>query len=194
MTPLFPIPEQSPSSVSLFWFPLLALVISAAAVVVGPLLSRRNTKDQLKQQRDALEKQGELSMRIARLDFKKSFVSASRQAWIDELRHTLSELVGITDFSAKKIVDRYQGGPDDNTDKDALLRELSVLRARIELLLNPEKREQDALVDRVAELTISFGSDDPNAVLETYPQAKQNLLNQAKVIFKTEWDKASHDE
>jgi hypothetical protein len=69
-------------------------------------------------------------------------------------------------------------------------RELSVLRVRIDLLLNPKEADHHNLMVRIDEMTTLFASPLTQSSLQEYAETEQDMLDRAKVVLKEEWDRA----
>jgi hypothetical protein len=134
---------------------LFSAAIALVAVVVGPWSGIRIAKIQI--------------------------VSASRQAWINDLRNQIVELNAISVDLAK---DEFTNAHIDQ--RMAALRAATQAKSRLELLLNPHEKEHDMLLQLAHELlSLSSNAASPTAIGEK----RSELLDQAKVVLKKEWNR-----
>ncbi|HEX8453499.1 MAG TPA: hypothetical protein VF647_15460 [Longimicrobium sp.] len=115
---------------------------------------------------------------------KEQKVSEFRQAWIDALRSELAELLG-------HINAMYQGEAiltDDPAGRWTRVREDYVGANKnissIRLRLNP--KESEDILKTLSDLETAFNSRKPLMHLDLV-QLEKNLLDQAKLLLKTEW-------
>lgn len=143
------------------FLPYASLAVAALAVVVGPFIQRAVAKQQL--------------------------LGPMRQAWINDLRKRISELVAISErlvFALQLVPDPYQ--------EYSRIGELVV---EIELSLNPREKEHNALVAELRTMSLC-ASNIAKAAREgkqlenqnSYSAAKDNVFNIAKQVFKAEWE------
>ncbi|MEB1609570.1 hypothetical protein VDQ74_06640 [Xanthomonas campestris pv. campestris] len=143
---------------------VIASIIAAAtalvAVVVSPFLAARTSKNQM--------------------------IGPMRQAWINDLRNTLSN------YSAHMSINRWYGAPsvqDAEPDRErkelddlARVKEAIRLREKLFLLLNPREDLHMALADVIQSAFDTYMAiEDTSAILVT-------LRQNAQVVLKTEWD------
>ncbi len=123
--------------------------------------------------------------------------SANRQAWINELRDTLSRLLHYL---------------PDETDDERHIKEAQdlgkELRAKVELLLNPSERDHRALMVLVrylyrfpsvltvdAETRRNLGLDIDGAELrnqDRFKERKSELIRLINAVLKREWEQVKH--
>src|SRR5688572_28614420 len=93
--------------------PVLSLVVAALAVVVGPLISWFIAKRQLASSPEVANKQ---------------IVAPMRQAWINNLRDLLAELIS-------SALHYYVAGSEERTDE--VYRRLTLIEHKVAMMLNP---------------------------------------------------------
>ncbi|NIJ87810.1 hypothetical protein FHR49_000558 [Xanthomonas campestris] len=143
---------------------VIASIIAAAtalvAVVASPFLAARTSKNQM--------------------------IGPMRQAWMNDLRDTLSN------YSAHLSINRWYGAPsaqDPEPDKErkeledlARVKEAIRLREKLFLLLNPREDLHMALAGLIQSAFDAYMAiDDTSEILVT-------LRKNAQVVLKTEWD------
>jgi hypothetical protein len=136
---------------------LIALA-SAAAAWGALLVHRRNATETVNAQ-----------VNIAARNSRATVVSANRQRWIDAIRDDIAEFIA----ARTRLVGAYA-----YDDKKEIISKLTMLRARVEMRLNPEEAEHLALL---AAMDLFRG--DPSS------QNDKNLRTQAGGIFKAEWER-----
>ena len=132
--------------------------------------SKKQIDRQLAANQQALTMQIESANHVADLTFRQNVLSGNRQAWINELRETISELIGLCDmlslfkkagdFGHIQSISKYVAkaelmlnpAPDQNGD---LIKALKKLNAMLLLIKASEKTYGDILplIEEVKELT-----------------------------------------
>ncbi|MGC2744072.1 MAG: hypothetical protein WA672_12840 [Candidatus Angelobacter sp.] len=149
--------HSSPST----FLPYASLAVAALAVVVGPFIQRAVAKQQL--------------------------LGPMRQAWINDLRKRISELVATCErlvFTSQFVPDKYQQ-----------YSRIAELIGEIELSLNPQEKEHNALVAELRTMSLCASNiakvEREGTQLEnqhSYSTAKNNVFNISKQVFKAEWE------
>lgn len=140
--------------------PILSLVVAALAVFVGPVISWYAAKRQLTS-----------SLAVA----NKQIVAPMRQAWINNLRDVLSELLS-------SALHYYVSGYEDRTDAE--YQRIELLNYKMKLMLNPKEDDHRRLEQLVDQMIGALSSGDS----EFEPSHKAALALSRKV-FKREWDR-----
>ncbi|WP_299065499.1 hypothetical protein [uncultured Polaribacter sp.] len=163
-----------------FLFPSLIAVFVGGLAFIATLIS---TKRQLKSNKDTLDKQTESSLKIAKLDFRKSVLSANRQTWINELRELISELISLINLN---LLD-----PSNIRIEDS--KRINFLIIKAEFMLNPIKDSE--YINSISNLKdvifdLSMGKIDYDN-----SQAKIDIVKQnTKTTLKTEWERVKNGE
>jgi hypothetical protein len=139
---------------------VLSLTIALAAVIVGPVVS----------------------LRIARAEIRATVLSANRQAWINILRDELSGYVAAVSEAALYLADSH---PNDYEVGRLLMKEVTKHRLRVLLLLNPAEEEHELLLGHVTSLmdAATVTGCDIDALVDP-------LVRQSRVVLKSEWNRA----
>lgn len=147
--------------------PILSLVVAGLAVFVGPFVSLHIGQKQI-----------ELSRRIA----SKQIVAPMRQAWINDLRDKLAELLS-------SALHYWNAGYEQRTDEE--YKRLGLLEEEINLRINPGEADHKDLVSAIREMLFALerGVDDSDRFSRAYERT--NALGQK--IFKTEWNRIKDD-
>lgn len=142
---------------------ILSLLIAALAVFVGPFISLNIARRQTKS-----------SLEIA----NKQIVAPMRQAWINNLRDDVAELMS-------SALHYFVAGFEDRSDKE--YQRLEHLEHKLRLMLNPEEDDHNALEDHVRTMIASLerGKQEDQLFIINYDAA----LKLSRVIFKREWDR-----
>lgn len=148
---------------------LWSMIIALAAVIVGPFVSFFIAKRTIQTQ-----------LLIAEQSVKADVLSSNRQDWINRLRDNVSEYLGMVVFLADK---------DIPTDKfEDLIGKCFVTRARILLMLNPDKPDHVLLSDLLGDLA-EFARKPFDIVNgRTWAEARQNTIDVTRRILKREWE------
>ena len=139
----------------------LSLIVAALAVVVGPMVSWAIAKRQIRSLLEVSSKQ---------------ITAPMRQAWINKLRELLAEFTSST-------LHYYIAGFEDRTDDE--YQRVTLLEARIQLMLNPNEKDHQRLVVLMRSMVdeIEKGGSDQ------FPRLHTELVALSQKILKSEWDR-----
>jgi hypothetical protein len=143
--------------------PLLSLIVAALAVFIGPMISWRIAKRQIASSLDVANKQ---------------IIAPMRQAWINNLRDLLAELISSS-------LHYYVAGYEDRKDEE--YQYLTLLEHKVQLMLNPKEEDHqqlEALVRRMIQ-SIESGKGGTDA----FPNIRTELISVSRDILKREWDR-----
>ena len=98
-----------------------SLIVAALAVVVGPMVSWKIAKRQIRSSLEASNKQ---------------IIAPMRQAWIDKLRELLAEFMSST-------LHYWVAGFEDRKDKE--YQRVALLETHVQLMLNPNEADHQRL-------------------------------------------------
>lgn len=144
---------------------VLSLVVAALAVFVGPIISWLTTKKQIE---------------AAQVVATAQLVAPMRQAWINELRTVITELL-----SAARHY--HVSGFDDRTDAE--YRRLGELEQRLEFMLNPTEQLHKDLLAQVR-LMVRALEEYPGPGNDQQFSGAHTLARQtAQAILKLEWNR-----
>ncbi len=143
--------------------PVLSLIVAALAVFVGPLISVRVAKHQVRS-----------SLAVA----SRQITDPMRQAWINTLRDLLSELCS----SAHHY---FVTGIEDRQDEE--YRRLTYLETKIQLMLNAKEDDHIQLQETMRELIASLesGKDGESA----FAAAESKIIDLSRQVLKREWNR-----
>ncbi len=102
-----------------------------------------------------------------------------RQAWINNLRDLISELVGST-------LHYYVAGFEER--KDAEYQRLQILEFKIELMLNPREADHERLIALVRDMMSALESAG-SGNNKDFEESHAAILERSKEILKREWDR-----
>ena len=154
--------------------PLLSLVVAALAVFVGPVISWLVTKQQLLSAAELSATQVRASLDAA----NKQIVAPMRQAWINNLRDMLAELLANS-------LHYYLLGYEDRTEQE--YQRIGLLEERVKLMLNPMEDDHIRLQKLVRKLV---GGIQPSPqTVDEFVATYEKLTDLSRVILKREWDR-----
>lgn len=147
--------------------PILSLVVAILAVFVGPIITLKLGT-----------KQTELSRRIA----SKQIVAPMRQAWINNFREKLAELMS-------SALHYWNAGFENRKDEE--YKRLGHLEAEILLTINPTETDHKELLAAIRQMMLALerGAND----FSRFSTAFERVTSLGQKIFKTEWDKIKND-
>lgn len=157
--------KNAMSTASIALLSALVAMASAAAAWGAVFMQRKNTTDSIRAQ-----------INIAARNSRAAVVSANRQKWIDALRDDIAEFV-----ATRAQIEGLSRGSSFNLYSQegiALRTRVFMLRSRIELRINRNEPEHQALLDALDR----YGR-------EASDEADIELRKQASAIFKAEWER-----
>jgi len=142
--------------------PILSLAVALLTVLVGPLVSWAIAKR---------------SMMITQRTSARQLVLPMPQAWLNELRTKLAELIAIT-------MHYYVAGYDDRTDEE--YRNLGLLEQQLKLLLDPANSAHQKLVRAIRNAVEAIGGVGPKGH-ERFAEAHLMFERLARELVQEEW-------
>lgn len=107
----------------------------------------------------------------------KQIIGPMRQAWIDNLRDILAELLS-------SVLHYYAAGYEDRTDEE--YRRVTFLEAKVQLMLNPDEEDHENLERLIREMVGALArADKSNAFPDLYEQVRAL----SRQILKREWNR-----
>ena len=163
-----------PDSIFLTWLPVLSLLITLAAVIVGPavayLVGRRQARVQLA---------------IA----YRNVISPMRQKWINDLRERLAEFISVAAWFYRLW---YRvGETSSKAEENEKTLQLVLLRNQIELMLNPNEADHERLRKLLEDVR---RASMESARTDEFPAAVQAANDCCKKILKDEWERVKSEQ
>ena len=145
------------------YIPVLSLLVTAIAVVVGPWISWRIAIRQIE---------------AAQREARRQLVGPMRQSWSVEFRQHLAELLSST-------LHYFVAGFEERTDKE--YRRLTQLQKEVILMLNPHEEEHTALVSAIEKMinALSGGKKFDRDFIDGHEEATRL----AQRVLRVEWDR-----
>jgi len=143
--------------------PILSLVVAILAVFIGPLIASHSAKQQVKS-----------SLAIA----NNQVIAPMRQAWINDLRNLLAELLSSTLYY-------YVAGYENRTDAE--YSNLTLLEYRIALMLNSAEDDHKKLEISIRKLISLLQKGHP--ANEPFPDVHTEIKTLSRSILKQEWNR-----
>jgi hypothetical protein len=147
--------------------PILSLVVAALAVFVGPLISWRIAKRQLRANLEVSNKQ---------------IVGPMRQAWINSLRDLLAEVTS-------SALHYHVAGFEERTDEE--YQHLTHLEYRIKLMLNASENDHRELEEALGRMVGMLNIGDSRTMEHDREFAARHdaVVGLARKVLKREWDR-----
>lgn len=174
------LPSHGPPSDVITWLPIAVLAVSIAAVVVGPAIQYKIAKRQMV-----------VSLQTAKLAFRASVISASRQAWIDTVRASLADFFAKQDYiwmtwssALKKEI---------SVSHESMAKELSDLTRienRVILMLDDTNQEQAELKAQIARVHGLLNSEEIRKGPSEMEEATNAVRTAARAVLKKESERA----
>jgi flagellar biosynthesis/type III secretory pathway M-ring protein FliF/YscJ len=143
--------------------PVLSLVVTAIAVVVGPWISWRIAIRQIE---------------AAQREAQRQLVGPMRQSWSLELRQHLAELLSST-------LHYSVAGFEERPDKE--YRRLTQLQQEVTLMLNPHEEEHTALVSAIGQMINALSGG--KAFDQDFIDGHTETTRLAQRVLKEEWSR-----
>ena len=163
------------------YLPLLSLVIAALAVIVGPYVSFRVSKNQQ-----------DNSLKLA----NKQVIAPMRQAWINSLRDQVSEFLSLSlwFYISGMHDENVDFQPDDegveeDNQKLKTERKLSFLQTKIEFMLNPSEKDHALFITHLSHCKNGAITSGKNNFSEHHKAASALC----KKILKREWERVKSE-
>ncbi len=154
--------------------PTLSLLVAALAVFVGPIASWSITKRQIRASSKLVSDQILSSLEAS----NKQIIAPMRQAWINNLRDLLAELISCA-------LHYYVAGFEDRTDME--YQRISLLESKVILMLNAEEDDHQHLQKLVREMINAIEYKKGQKSL--FPDLHNEVTVLSRVILKREWDR-----
>jgi len=154
------------------FIPILSLLVALLAVFVGPAISLRIAKQQLRASSDLANNQ----IRSALEASSKQITAPMRQAWINSLRDLLAELTS-------SALHYYVAGFEERTDKE--YQRLTFLQSKVGLMLNPNEEDHQRLEELVGKMinSIQYERGKP----DEFPESHVQVTALSRTVLKREW-------
>lgn len=175
--------------------PAVTGLLGALAGVFALLLSPRIARWQIKSQQQSIQ----ASVEIAQKQIHAQVVSANRQAWINTLRDSIAEYLGLASGMYLKLPRKRENETGDEAkpslellmEEKASLKESAVyierlagLRHKIELLLNPEEDDHQELVGLLNDVLWAVEEHK----IDKLKSLSEATVREAGIVLKREWE------
>ena len=152
----------------------LSLIVAALAVFFGPLISWQLAKHQIKAANDLSKSQ----IASALLTSNKQIIAPMRQAWINDLRELLSELLS-------SAFHYYVAGYEDRSDQE--YQRVTHLEHKIKLMLNPKEEDHQRLEEHIRNMIASI--QQHTQFVDDFPDLHDEIVSLSRQVLKREWDR-----
>lgn len=178
------------------WLKLAEILLPAlVAAVVGGLtawIGNRQLKTTAKLTLQQMELSAKLAneqiaanLAVARMSYRAQVLSANRQAWINDVRNVVSDILAI--------LERYRLTMDaDDGFTWELVERFELNRARLRLLLNLNEAQSKAVMAEAEKLhQLAANKLEPSA---EYKAASDALKSTTALLLKSEWERVKSGE
>lgn len=176
--PAFALAEKVNGQTETASLPVLSLIVAALAVFFGPLISWFVAKRQTEVALKNADKQSFTSLRIA----NKQIIAPMRQAWINNLRDLLAELLG-------KCEHYWAAGFEDREDQE--YQRITELKNKLALFINPNEKDHLALLEQAQTMIGGIGCGKSGD--EKFWTAHKSTMELSQKILKTEWNRVKEE-
>ena len=149
---------------------VVAAITALFAVVLGPLVS----------------------IWVAQRQIRVTVLSANRQTWINTLRDLIAEYLSIS-----ALVHAGDWSSRTEVEFDQKLERLTLLNAKIELMLNPNEPDHERLGTLLGDLLLTMGGRASAANKRDSQKARtihNELLPLSQSVLKREWERVKRVE
>ena len=152
---------------------ILSLVVAALAVFVGPAISLRIAKRQIRASSRLANDQMLSTLAVA----NKQITAPMRQVWINNLRDLLAEISSCA-------LHYYVAGFEERSDEE--YQHLTLLESRVQLMLNPNEDDHRRLEALVREMLAAIQPERGRR--DDFPEIHTQVIALTRTILKREWD------
>lgn len=157
----------------------IALIIGIISAIVNLCVARRLRYSNERNLQKLIENAKETTMR----EFNATINTHNRQEWINELRHTLSQLLSYTTQILPPLEDTY----GKSIDKNAFVEKIAYSKAKIDLLTNEEKPEQKTLLDAVDRIIDTSTKNKEEFNMSDFQDAREKMIQASRKLFRVHW-------
>lgn len=154
--------------------PILSLVVAALAVFVGPTISVRIAKRQIRASAQLATSQIRSSLEAS----NKQIIAPMRQAWINNLRDLLAELTSSS-------LHYYVAGFEDRKEEE--YQRVRLLQSKIQLMLNAKEEDHVLLEQLIKRMAAAIHYKKEEA--DEFPDLHTEVVALSRSILKREWDR-----
>ena len=155
------------------WAPIVSAATALVAVILGPVISYKIAKAQMRTGTDIAYRQ---------------VISPIRQAWIDNLRQCMVEVLHVS-------LQYYTAGVYDGIDIDSLpdagesVRskmnyKMEHILSKMQLMLNPDEQDNKMLIEKLRSCYVQALEDDH----VKFPESHKSAEALCKAVLKREWE------
>jgi hypothetical protein len=158
---------------------IAALFIGILSAVVNILIAMRLKRSNEKN----LDAQIKHNHDMALIGFRSSIASKNRQEWINDLRNQISETIA----QAARVAMESEISDKKTQIKGDHMQNLIFCHSKIQLMLNEEKPEQQAVLAAMnAYVNLVIKLKSPS---DEYYEARNALIKASRTLFKIHWKK-----
>ena len=150
---------------------LVAALTALAAVIIGPYVS----------------------LRIAKRQIKATVVSPKRQEWIDTFRGNIAEFLTLLKFLCLSFL----CAPLGKQDREVNLKKLILLDFKMRLLINPKESDHLMLIEHTREaidLVAKIATDRNLTEDKKLNDLSDRIISLSQSILKREWERVKQGE
>jgi hypothetical protein len=166
----------------------VALAIGILTVLINiiiALIARNTSLKQLKSSKEVLLKQIDSAKENSITNFKGTLNSQNRQKWIDEVRHSISELIAQTSLISVELSSKER-----NYNTVAIYFEKAMYhKSKVDILLTPLKVEQNEVINLSTELVKICIVQNGKFDIEKYTNARIELIKASRKLSEMQWEK-----
>ena len=152
----------------------ISLIVAGIAVFFGPWISWLVAKHQI----EASSNLSTAQISSALLTSNKQIIAPMRQAWINDLRELLSEILS-------SALHYYVAGYEDRTDQE--YQRVTHLEHKIKLMLNPKEEDHQRLEEKIRNLIESI--EQHPKFSDNFPDIHQEIVSLSRQVLKREWNR-----
>lgn len=154
--------------------PTLSLVVAGLAVFVGPIISWSIAKRQI----NAASLLARHQIRSSLEASNKQIIAPMRQAWINNLRDVLSEIIS-------SALHYYVTGFEDRTEKE--YQRVTLLESKVRLMLNANENDHQRLEVLIQKMIAAIQHEGGKK--DEFPDLHTEVVALSRTILKREWDR-----
>jgi len=157
---------------------IVSLIIGLLTVAVNLFISWHTRKVTL----EVAGRQLETSREISKQQFIADLNTKNRQDWINQLRDSIAELLS----QCMMINAEYEKTPFEEELANKHFQKVILLRAKIIMMLNPDKPDQQKIIDHIESIVLLMGA---KVDMKKYIEIENALILDAQNLFGIHWSK-----
>lgn len=167
------------------YLPAILTLIAGVLSVYANWIIAKKLRDNTTQN---IEKQLSEAKRIKYLELQATINTRNRQEWMNQFRDAISEYISLITISIANI-------KADNARVFDTIKRLSELNSRLDLLLHPDRENEEEIMNCYAALVVLLltpDKDKPSDYADQLSRNKERLIILSRAVLERNWQKLNN--